>query len=200
MQVRLDRVHPVVLQRISPNLVAEPDPAPFLMQINDHAAIRRHDSLERLLQLLAAVASRRREHVAGQALRMEPHQGRTSAAYLTLDKSQMLAAVDDVAEDYGIQHTAFDRKRLLGNALDQDFIRQAMRDELLDVDDWQRMLCRELAQLLEPRRLAVLPQYRAQSGDVAHPRRTHQVDCPLGAANPHHHASTAPSAAGYGRA
>src|SRR6202040_1337399 len=110
MQIRLDRVHPVVLQRISPNLVAEPDSAALLVKINHDSAIRRHDSLERFLQLLAAVASRRREHVTGQALRMEPHQGTTSATDLSLDQRQMLAAVDDVAEDDGIQHAAVDRK------------------------------------------------------------------------------------------
>src|SRR5580704_8948368 len=85
MQVRFDRVHPVVLQCVGANLVAKPDAAALLVQINHDAAIRRRDSLERLLQLLTAVASRRRENVAGEAFRMEPHQRRTPAADLTLD-------------------------------------------------------------------------------------------------------------------
>src|SRR5580704_12274114 len=140
MQIRFYRVHPIVLQRIRANLVAEPDSAALLVKINHHAAIRGHNSLERLLQLLATVASCRRKHVAGKALRMEPHQGRTSATDLALDQRQMLAAIDDVAEDDGIQHTTVDRKRLLRNALDQNFIRQTMRDELLDVNDRQRVL------------------------------------------------------------
>src|SRR5580698_7337535 len=85
MQVRFDGVHPIILQRVGANLVAKPDAATFLVEINHDAAIRRHDSLERLLQLLTAVASRRREHVASQALRMEPHQRRAPAADLPLD-------------------------------------------------------------------------------------------------------------------
>src|SRR5271167_2405197 len=85
MQVGFDGVHPVVLQRVGANLVAEADAAALLVEINHDAAIRHHDSLERLLQLLTAVASRRREDVAGQALRMEPHQGGAPAADLALD-------------------------------------------------------------------------------------------------------------------
>src|SRR5208283_6103070 len=85
MQVGFDGVHPVVLQRVRANLVAEPDSATLLVEINHDAAIRHHDSLERLLQLLTAVASRRREDVAGQALRMEPYQGGAAAADLALD-------------------------------------------------------------------------------------------------------------------
>src|SRR5208282_351840 len=126
VQVRFDGVHPLVLQRVGANLVAEPDSAALLVEINHHAAVRRHDSLHRLLQLLTAVASRRRKHVAREALRMEPHQRRASAADLALDQRQMLAAIDDVAEDDSLQHAAIDGKRLLGNALDQNFIRQAI--------------------------------------------------------------------------
>ena len=120
---------------------------------------------------------------------MEPHQRGASAADLALDQRQMLAAVDNVAEDDGLQHTAFDRKRLLGNALDQDFIGQAMRNEFLDVNDRQRMLRREFAQFLEPCGLAVLAQDRAQRSDRTHPRRAHQIDRALGASDPHHHAA-----------
>src|SRR5271156_2162947 len=176
MQVRFDGVHPVVLQGVGANLVPETDSAPLLMEINHDAAVRRHDSHERLLQLLAAVASRRREYVASQALRMKPHQRSAPSADLALDQRQMLSAVNDVAEDDRIQHTAFDWKRLLGNALDQDFVRQAMRNEFLDVNYRNRMPRCELAEFLKARRLAVFAQDRAQRGDRAHPGRAHQID------------------------
>src|ERR1700735_1162957 len=175
MQVCFDGVHPVVLQRVGANLVAQPDAATLLVEINHDASIRRHNSLERLLQLLTAVASRRREHVAGEALRMEPHERRAPAADLALDQSEMLAAIDDVAENDGLQHAPFDRKRLLGDALDQDFIRQAMRNEFLDVNDRDRMLRREFAEFAQARRLTVLAQNGAQRRDRAHSRRAHQV-------------------------
>src|SRR5260370_12153162 len=102
---------------------------------------------------------------------MEPHQRAASAADLALDQRQMLAAIDDVAEDNGIQHPAVDRKRLLGNALYQDFIRQAMRNQFLDENDRDRVLRRELAAFLETRCLAVLAQYRAQRRDRTHSSR-----------------------------
>ena len=68
-----------------------------------------------------------------------------AAADLALDQRQMLAAIDDVAEDDGPQHAAIDGKRLLGNALDQNFIRQAIRNQFLDVTDWDGMARRKLA-------------------------------------------------------
>src|SRR5260370_36364711 len=115
MQIRFDRVHPIVLKSASANLVPEPDSAAFLVKINDHSGFRSHYPLERLLQLLAAIASRRREHVASQALRMEPHQHRPSTADLALEQRKMLAAIDDILEDHRPQHAAANRKRLLGN-------------------------------------------------------------------------------------
>ena len=101
----------------------------------------------------------------------------------------MLAAIDHVAEDHGLQHAAADRKRLLGNALHQDFVGQAMGNEFLDVDYRQRMLRGELAQLVQARRLAVLTQNRTQRGDRTQPRRSHQIDRAFGASDSHHHAT-----------
>ncbi len=49
-------------------------PAPFLIQIQQHAAARRGDLLQRRVELRAAVAAGRVEHVAGQALRVHAHQ------------------------------------------------------------------------------------------------------------------------------
>src|SRR5580658_3602665 len=56
-QVRLDGIETGVLQRIRPDFVAEPDSASLLMKVDDHARIRREDSIDGLRELLAAVAS-----------------------------------------------------------------------------------------------------------------------------------------------
>src|SRR5262249_33171180 len=52
LQIRLHRVQPRVLQRVSANFVTEPDAATFLMQINDHARVRRENPVHRFLELL----------------------------------------------------------------------------------------------------------------------------------------------------
>src|SRR5208282_6281937 len=99
LEVGLDRVQPAVLKRVGPDLVAEPDPAPLLMQIDDHAGAGRQDPADRFTQLLAAIASARREDVAGETFRMEPHQRGTPAADLALDQRQMLPHIDTVSEN-----------------------------------------------------------------------------------------------------
>src|SRR5687768_18212367 len=58
-EVGLHCVEAAVLQRISPELVAESDAPPLLPEVEQHAASRRCDQPERLLQLRAAIAFER---------------------------------------------------------------------------------------------------------------------------------------------
>ena len=55
-QVRVDRVEPAVLERIGAQLVGETNSAPFLPQVEQHAAASRSDQPQRLLQLRPAIA------------------------------------------------------------------------------------------------------------------------------------------------
>src|ERR1051326_1383240 len=74
--VGVDRVEALILELISAHLVDEPDAAPFLLEIEDHAAAGLVEPRQRELELVAAVAAARAEHVAGEAGRMQPHRHR----------------------------------------------------------------------------------------------------------------------------
>lgn len=68
--VRLVRVHALgLLQVVRTNLVGEADAAAFVTRvIDEHSAADVGDDLQRLCELLAAVAALRAEDVAGEAL------------------------------------------------------------------------------------------------------------------------------------
>ena len=61
---------------------------------------------------------------------MQPHQRRPSAADVALDQRQMLAAVDDVAEDHRLELAGIDRKVDVGDALHQQFVGQAIGNQV----------------------------------------------------------------------
>ena len=77
--VRVDGVEPAVLQRVRADLVVQADAATLVTQVEDDAALLARDRLERRLQLLAAVAAQRAEHVAGQTLGVQANERRASA-------------------------------------------------------------------------------------------------------------------------
>ena len=69
LEVRLDRVHPVLLQLVRLQLVQQADAAAFLRDVEQRRRCPSPlDPRERHLELLAAVAAQRVEDVAGQAL------------------------------------------------------------------------------------------------------------------------------------
>ena len=73
--VRLDGVAALVLQRVRPQLVAEADAAALVpAQVHDHAATLGRDLRQRAVELQAAVAAHRAEHVAGEALAVHPDE------------------------------------------------------------------------------------------------------------------------------
>ena len=74
--IGFDRVHAAVLQLIRTQLVHQSDAAALLRQIEQDSRPRLPDFLEREFELRTAIAAQRREHVAGQALRVHAHEGR----------------------------------------------------------------------------------------------------------------------------
>ena len=65
-----------VLQFVSEQLVHQPDPAPFLKLIDQDAVARLRDCLLSERKLIAAIAPAGMEDIAGQALRVNPDEGR----------------------------------------------------------------------------------------------------------------------------
>ena len=75
LDVRLDRVVALVLQRVRADLVAEADAAPFVTaQVHDTPVPSVGDQPHRRVELEAAVATHRTEHVSSEALGVHPDQ------------------------------------------------------------------------------------------------------------------------------
>ena len=95
LDVRLDRVPPLVLEPVGPQLVGQADrPALVPADIQDDAASLVADHLHRRVQLLAAVAPERAEHVAGQALRVHAREHVGAVADVAEHHRDMGASVD----------------------------------------------------------------------------------------------------------
>src|SRR5439155_1953967 len=96
LEVGLDGVASLVLERVGTDLVGEADAAPLLVEVDDDAAAGHRDLLERLAELVAAVAALGAEDVAGQALGMQPDQHVAVALHVAEHEGHVLMLVDGV--------------------------------------------------------------------------------------------------------
>src|SRR5262245_32435057 len=96
LEVRLDRVEAAVLERVRADLVGEADPASLLVEVDEHAAPRDRHRLDRLPQLIAAVAALRAEDVAGETLGVETDEHLVVALHVAQNERHVVIAVDRV--------------------------------------------------------------------------------------------------------
>src|SRR5438132_3080979 len=87
------------LQRVSANLVAEPDAAAFLAQVENDAAGRGADQGQGVLQLITAVAFQAAQDLAGEALAVDADGHSLATAHLALDRGDVLLVRAALAED-----------------------------------------------------------------------------------------------------
>ena len=73
MLVGVDGVEAAVLQHVGAQLVRQADAAPFLIEIQQHAAAERADARDGRAQLLAAIAAQAAEQIAREARRVQTH-------------------------------------------------------------------------------------------------------------------------------
>ena len=84
LQIRLDRIAALILKAIGFDFVEEADAAPFLIEVQQHATSLVLDHLHGVMQLVAAVAAQRAQHIGGQATGMHPHQNGISPLHTPL--------------------------------------------------------------------------------------------------------------------
>src|SRR5258708_5901968 len=130
------------------------------MKVDDHARFRGKYLFDRFAQLLAAIASARPEDVAGETLGVKPHERGAAAADVAFDQREVFASIDHVAIDGCLEFAREHRKIGFTDALDEQFIRQPVRNQVLDIAKRNRMIRRHRIHLSEPRRAAVLAAYR----------------------------------------
>src|SRR5207247_8279532 len=68
LEIRLHRVEAALLQLVCPQLVEQPDPSSFLRHVEKYTAVLGRDALQRVLELLAAVAAQGVKNVSRQTL------------------------------------------------------------------------------------------------------------------------------------
>ena len=95
LQVRVHGVQPVLLELVSAQLVEQPDAAALLREIEQDAGAFALDHRERRIELFPAIASKRVEDVARQALGVDPHEYVVAAPYVPLHHRQVVLLVHE---------------------------------------------------------------------------------------------------------
>ncbi|MEZ5419033.1 MAG: hypothetical protein R2708_17085 [Vicinamibacterales bacterium] len=98
MLVGLDSVAAAVLKGVGADLVGKADAAAFLVQVEHHAAALDGDPPERHVGLLAAVAARRVEDVAGDAGGVHAREHVVAVSEVALHQRDMGRAVEPALE------------------------------------------------------------------------------------------------------
>src|SRR5262245_14796345 len=84
--IRLDGVGTAVLKLVRLQLVEQADAAPLLIEVDDHAASFLGNHLHGFVELPAAVAAKRMEHVTREALRVNANEHILAVARISVDE------------------------------------------------------------------------------------------------------------------
>src|SRR3989449_65665 len=141
--VGFDGVVPLILQLIRLELVEEADASSFLIEVHDPPGARLRDHPHRAVQLPAAVAARRTEYVAGQALGVHPHQHLLLPCDLAVHQGDVLRLIHVIPIADDPEFAERGREPRLSDAMDQALVLQPVGDELCDGDEREPMLLRE---------------------------------------------------------
>jgi len=90
------------LERICADLVEESDAAPLVAEIEEHTTVGMSDLLKSGLELFPAVAAKRAERLAREALGVEAHEDRFVTGHVTMYEGDDLGRVTE-AEDVDLE-------------------------------------------------------------------------------------------------
>ena len=128
---------PFACSSYAAKLVQEADPAALLAHVEDDAAPFRLDARERLLELLAAVAEERVEHVAGQALGVHADEDVLRALDVPLHEGEVLLVGQELAVGDRLELAVLGRQPHGDDALDELLRTAPVLDEVGDRDHLQ---------------------------------------------------------------
>ena len=149
LDVGLDGVAALVLERVGADLVAEADAAALVAaQVHDDArALASAMSSMRGVELQAAVAAHRPEHVAGEALGVHAHEHVVLARDLAPHEGDVLGAVEQRLEHVAGEVAVLGRDARLGDPAHQLLAVAPVADEVGDRDQLQAVLRGEALEL-----------------------------------------------------
>ena len=190
LEVRVDRVVALVLQVVGAQLVQQPDPAPLLGEVEQHAAAGLLDHRQRRLELLAAVAAQRVEDVAGEALGVHAHEHVVRAGDLALDERDVVLVVDEraVADDGRTSPKPVGSRRR-DDALDELVVAAAVGDQVGDRDHLQPVPGAVALEVRHARHRAVVVHDLADHAGGREAGEPREVDRRLGLAGALEHAA-----------
>ena len=141
------------------------------------------------MQLLAAVAALRAEHVAGEALGVHAAQHVAPVAQIALHQGHVLFARDVVHEAVRLERAVLAGQLHASLLVHVVVMRAAPVLQLFDGDDDQVVLARKLEQLARAHHGAVLAHDLAAQAALLHAGMAHEVDGGLGVAVALEHAA-----------
>ena len=190
-EVRLDGVEALLLELVGLQLVQQADPAPFLRHVEEHSSFLRSDSLQRELELLAAVAFERVEDVAGQALRMDADEHVLLAVDLAFDECDVVLAGQRLAEGHGRELAVDGRQPHGGDALDELLVTAPVLDQVGDRDHLELVGLAIRHEVRDAGHRAVVLHDLADDARGIQAGEPRQVDGSLGLAGALEHAAAA---------
>ena len=143
-EVRLDRVQARLLQLVRLELVQQADAAALLRHVQEHARIFLGQPLERLLELLAAVAAQRVEDVAGQALGVDADEDVLGALDVASHERDVVLAGQLLAERDRLEVAVGGRELDGRRALDELLRAPPVLDQVGDRDQLDLVALAEL--------------------------------------------------------
>jgi hypothetical protein len=96
VDVRLNRIHPLILKIVGFHLLPEPDTSTLLTKIDQDTRLDTSEILQRMLQLITTIAAPGPENISGQAFRMHTNRNSGFTLHLALDHREMLLGMLDI--------------------------------------------------------------------------------------------------------
>ena len=170
--------------------MAETDATAFVAaQVHDDARALLGDELHRGVELQAAVAAHRTEHVAGEALGVHAHEHVLLARDLALHERHVLGAVEQRLEHEAGEVAVTGRDARLGHPAHQLLGVPSVADEVGDGDELEAVLLGELLEARHARHAAVVVHDFGEHAGGVHAREASEVDRGLGVAGALEHSS-----------
>src|SRR5262249_20123176 len=176
LQVRLNSIAPLILQRIGLNLVAQTDAAAFLIQIEQNSAPFLLNHFHRLMELVSAVAPQRSQGVGSQATRVHTHKSRIASLHTPFHQRNVRDTVQFIFEFPRFKFAEHRRQSLTGHPTHKGFALHTVFDERLDRDHLQLVRFGEFRQLWNARHGAVFVHDFADDGGGSEPSQSRQID------------------------
>ena len=158
-------------------------------KVDEHAQSLGVDGLHGRVELHAAVAAQRVEHVAREALGVHAHEHVALALDRATHHRDVLLAVEHRLVHVRGEVAPRRRDARLGDPTDELLVLAAVLDELGDRDHQEPVLLAELDQVRDPRHRPVVVHDLAEHAGGVHARQTGQVHRRLGVAGALEHAT-----------